>query len=461
MEKYFTGVYCPPMVPKNEHPNRITPRAYHMLKEVGIDHVFGCFEDEAGPEYLKMAMQYSADAGILFYPRLEIFNHFLGITGSHYERYQDFPTYADMPEQEQKALLEQLMDEVAECAKSPSFGGIYMFDEQRHECFPAIGTVQKQFNKVYPHKLFMCNNINYMSVNDFFEFSKEPVAQQLKKDLAPTEENRFRRYEYFIDLFLKQIDTEYISTDVYPFLQIWDEVPTSIHRNLYEIQSFFADIKCKTGRKPLVYIQVGNWEGEQRIVGKPEMALDIGIAAAYDADGFVFFPGCWPNDWLDTPESFAKYGKGALFDVYGEPTRYFDYAKQLLSHFQKIADYIHGAKWLGVDTLGEFEGGFGNVDVSRQMWGSCIYQGGLPENEKHPYEGALPEIITEKQLFISVFQDGMQKYLLLVNNTIVAENRVSLPQNAARQIVQQGVCQDYHGEFIDLEPGESVLVILS
>ncbi len=461
MEKYFVGVYCPPMVPKYEHPNRITPRAYRMLKEVGIDHVFGCFEDEAGPEYLKMAMQYAADAGILFYPRLEIFNHFLGITGSSYERYRDFPTYADMPAQKQEALLKQLMEEIAECSKAPSFGGIFMYDEQRHECFPAIGIVQKQFSKAYPDKLFMCNNINYMSANDFFEFSPEPVDRQLKMDLAPTEENRFKRYEYFIDLYLKQIDTEYISTDVYPFLQIWDKVLTSIHRNLYEIQSFFADIKCKTGRKPLVYIQVGNWEGEQRIVGKPEMALDIGIAAAYDADGFVFFPGCWPNDWLDTPESFAKYGKAALFDVYGEPTQYFCYAKQLISHFQKIADFIHGAKWLGVNTLGEFEGGFGNVDIREQKWGSCIYRGGLPENEKHPYTEELPEISTDKQLFIGVFQDGTQKYLLLVNNSIVAANHVSISAGVAHHIIQQGGCRDYNGETVEMEPGESILVILN
>ncbi len=460
MEKYLVAIYCPPAKPEHGQPNRITRRSYQLLKDVGVDHVFGYYEDKAGPEYLQMALQHAAEVGIAFYPRMEIFDHFCGITGSKMEHYRDYPTYTEMSQEEKEALHKKFLADIAVCADSPAFGGIYMGDERQHECFPGIGAAQKLFQEQYPDKQFMYNNLNYMTDNDFFEFSGEPEDPQLVKALAPLEENRFNRYTYFIDLYLKHVGGEYISTDVYPFCPTWKELPTAIHRNLYEVQSFFADIKCKTGRKPLVHIQVGNWDDAVRNVGKPEMALNFGVAAAYDCDGFVFFPGCWPNDWLVTQEEFAKDGKSALLDVYSEPTRFYGYAKQLVAHFQTIAGYIHGAKWLGVETVGEFEGGFVNTDPDTLKWGSCIYRGGLPVNEKHRYTGSLPKISAEKQLFIGAFQDGRQSYLLLVNNTIVGANRIRLDTASVRQIIQDGVCSDYTGGAVDLEPGESVLAIL-
>ncbi len=461
MEKYFIGIYCPPAVPAGGYPNRVTLRSYQLLKDVGVDHVFGYFEADAGEEYLHKALQYSAETGITYYPRLEIYNHFFGITGSELANYKDFPTYGDMSAQEQQALHKAFLEGIAACADYPSFGGIFMGDERRNECFPGIGVAYKLFQNAYPDKQFLYNNINYMSDDDFFEYCKEPVDERLAVELLPLEENRFKRYEYFIGLYMKEVAAEYISTDVYSFCPTWKELPTAIHRNLYEIQSFFANIKCKTGRKPLVYVQTGNWDDDVRNVGKPEMALTFGISAAYDCDGFVFFPGCWPNDWLETPEGFAKDGKAALLDAHSEPTRYYGYAKQILAHFQKIAGYIHGAQWLGVETIGAFEGGFVNTDPDTLKWGSCIYRGGLPENEKHRYTGALPEISTDKQLFIGAFRDGEQTYLLLVNNTIVGANRIRLDAAYVRQIIQDGVCSDYTGGAVDLEPGESVLAILN
>ncbi len=186
-----------------------------------------------------------------------------------------------------------------------------------------------------------------------------------------------------------------------------------------------------------------------------------GIAAAYDFDGFLFFPGCFPNDWLDTPENEGQNGRTGILDVRGEPTEYYPGIQQVVAHFQAMAQYIHGARWLGVETLGEFDGGFGEVTPQMVEWGHCIYQGGLPENEKHRYSGKLPEIQAEKQLFVGVFENGTQTCLLLVNNSITAQNCIRLPKAAVHQILQEGSCREYAGEVLDLEPGESVLAILA
>ncbi len=460
MDKYFIGLYCAPAVPAPGHPNRVTEGAYRLLKEAGVDHVFGFFEDKAGPEYLQMALEYAGQAGITFYPRLEVFNRFFGITGA---KTKDPLSYYDMAQEDREALDRRFLEEIGQCARYPAFGGIFMGDERGCECFPGIGAAQKLFGEQYPDKGFFYNHLNYFIDDQLFFYCTEPMEGEKKTlsgDLAFNEENRFRRYAHLIDLYRQQVDAPYISTDVYPFNSTWKQIPTSIHRCLYEVQSFFADLKTKTGLKPLTYVQVGNWEDENRFVGKETIALHFGIAAAYDFDGFLFFPGCFPNDWLDTPESFAQDGKTGLLDVRGEPTVYYEGAKQVVAHFQQIARYIHGARWLGVQTVGQFDGGFGAVKPEHVAWGHCIYQGGLPENEQHPFTGALPEMETEHQLFIGVFQDGEQRYLLLVNNSITAENRVRLLGDAAAWCLKEGLRQDYVGQTLDMEPGESILVCL-
>ena len=45
-DRFFTAVYCPPYPPKGKYPNRITEEVYQILKDVGIDHIFGHFEDD-------------------------------------------------------------------------------------------------------------------------------------------------------------------------------------------------------------------------------------------------------------------------------------------------------------------------------------------------------------------------------------------------------------------------------
>ena len=53
---FFTSIYCPPYPPKGEYPDRITNSAYKTLKEIGINNVFGHYEDSYGEEYLKEAL---------------------------------------------------------------------------------------------------------------------------------------------------------------------------------------------------------------------------------------------------------------------------------------------------------------------------------------------------------------------------------------------------------------------
>ena len=52
-DRFFTAVYCPPYPPKGKYPNRITEAVYQILKDVGIDHIFGHFEDNYGRIFIR------------------------------------------------------------------------------------------------------------------------------------------------------------------------------------------------------------------------------------------------------------------------------------------------------------------------------------------------------------------------------------------------------------------------
>lgn len=426
MEKrYFTAIYCPPNPPRGEYPNRITERSFRLLKEAGIDHVFGYYEDRAGNAYLEKALDCSAAAGILFYPRMEVFDRFTGVDDA---LGGDIP-YTRMTESEREKLTEDFIGALAPLAEHEAFGGIFFGDERGCDAFAGIGAAGKIFAREFPRKKFFYNHLNYFLDDGLFFHSAVPVAKekQLSGDLAYCAENRFRRYDEFMKRYFAVADAEYLSTDLYPFALTWKTVPTSVHRGLYESCSLLAKYKAQRGVKCLVYVQVGNWDGNGRKVGRAEMALQMGIAAAYGFDGFVFFPGCFPNDWLGTAEICAKDGQTALLDVGGEPTAYYGYARELNAVFQSYAPFLAGKKHKGVQTAGVFCGGFSERDVEDLPDSECIYRGGLPENEFAPCDGGLPEIDCSSQLFIGVFEDeGGKKTYLFVNNSIVAETSVCI-----------------------------------
>ena len=458
--RYFSAIYCPPNPPRDGYENRITIRSYRLLKEAGIDHVFGYYEDNAGKEYLRTALDCSYTAGIKFYPRMEIFNRFLGIDGAEGK---DNVSFLHMNAEIRSKIEKEFVEGLSEWSEYPAFGGIFFGDERGCETFPGIGAAAELFKKYFPDKEFLYNNLNYFLDDKLFFYSTVPVRQKkiLSGDLAYCVENRFRRYDAFMEKYFANVSVRYLSTDIYPFALTWKEVPASVHRGLYETCSMFAKYKEQRGVKCLIYVQVGNWDCNDRKVGYGEMALQMGIAAAYDFDGFVFFPGCFPNDWLGTQEAHAKDGKTALLDACGEPTEYFDYAKSLLRHFQKCAEYLGGAKWLGVKTIGKFVGGF-DVKVIQDLpdW-ECIYRGDLPENERKEYVQKMPKIRTTSQLFIGVYEKNGSKMYLIVNNSVVTDVRFSIECEKRVSCIQNGEMKSSiaFSNSVSLLAGESVLIM--
>ncbi len=426
-DRFFTAIYCPPYPPKGEYPNRISDRAYRLLRDIGIDNVFGHYEDAYGEEYLKQALLCSERAGITYFPRLKLFQKYLAVSGSDV-----YPgtSYRLLPENEKALLQDEFIGKVKECAKYPSFGGIFFGDESPIGSFEGMAAAKRAFDRNFPGYEFHYNCLNYC-IDDAMLFGGKTAVdyKELDGDLKCASENRFRRYRLLIERYLTEVKPAYLTTDLYPYLTLWQTVPHSVHRGLYELNGLFAEYKKKYAVQTFTYVQTGAWDGGVRKVTKAEMALQMNVAAAYGHEGFVFFPGCFPNDFLYEPSTdAAKNGDCGLLDANCNPTVYAEMAKPLLEKLQKCAPVLLQSQFLGVYAVGQFHGGFIPEEISSLPDADCIFSGTLPDFAI--YGGERPEIETDSQLLVGVFRQksGKPAYFL-VNNSLLtaAEVRIDLP----------------------------------
>ena len=458
-DKFFAAVYCPPYPPKGAYPDRLTKGTYSLLKEIGIDNVFGHFEDGYGENYLHKAMGICDELGLAYFPRLQVFNRYLAITGGY--QVKNGVSYASLSAEERAAVDSEFLKRLEAVSAHDCFGGIYFGDEGSYDAIDAIAVAKGLFKEKYPNKAFHYNNLNYcFSDENLFGGVRTAGYKTLTGELSCAAENRFRRYHYLIDRYVQTVHPEYLTTDFYPFTWCWRTIPTSVHRGLYELNGFIAEQKKKEREmKSFHYMQLGCLETPEtlRVTTRAELALQMNITLAYGHEGFAFFPGVYPNDFLGE----CEYGKGGicgLIDAYGRKTMYADMTKELLSEIQPFAPVLLRSEFLGVTTVGAFHGGFDGVDLSALPDNDCIYTGGTPDFVR--YEGALPKISTDSQIFIGVFrqQNGRNAYYL-VNNSVVSALCAKIELNGSFSLLQaarEDVC-DNEVE-LRLPAGESALI---
>lgn len=460
-KEFFMGIYCPPCPPAGDQPSRITDEVYSYLKKIGIKHVYGLFEDVAGEQYIKESLDLCEKNNMFFYPRLSVFSQFLGE-----KREGDicsYTLYEQLTEVEKDKVKKEFISWLNLLKEHPGCGGILISDERPYESFYGMGVASKLFAEHCPGKEFHYNALNYFGDDQTMFYRDGDFANKeicLEGDLKYNANNRFHRYKLYLDKYLDECETNHLSTDVYPFAPTWEVVPTSIHRSLYETSTILASYK--KNRNLICYhcIQVGDWDMSSRVIDRAETALHMNISAAYQLDGYIFFPGVFPNDWLQD-EYFAgtAHGKTGLLDCTGKPTVHYGYVGRLIEHMQVCAPVLLNAEWLGVVTLGTFKGGF-QVELDKVEWNECIYQGGLPENEEYEYKGELPDIETDSQLFIGVFEKEEDTIYWIVNNSIVANVTFEVKHIGTWSMIMDGKTMSGCGDLTitKLNAGESILL---
>ena len=76
----------------------MTEEVYQILKDVGVGHIFGHFEDSYGWNYVTDALDVCDKLGLTYFPRLRIYEQYLAITGDYHVK--DGVTYASRSDEE-------------------------------------------------------------------------------------------------------------------------------------------------------------------------------------------------------------------------------------------------------------------------------------------------------------------------------------------------------------------------
>lgn len=455
---FFAGIYCPPSLGKSIYPNRITDEVFDLLAKAGIRQIYGYYDDRQGMDALIKLLDLSQKYDILYYPRLTVFDKFLGERG-----HEKYPLFADMTKKQQDDIKQEMIDVLDAICEHPAFGGIFISDERPLEAYEGMAVARQLFKERYPDKEFHYNALNYFGDDKIMFYRNGDNTNrkyELTGELEYNAENRFTRYKVYMDEFLDLCQGERLSTDLYPFAPTWKNVLTSIHRGGYETNYIMANYKRERQIPCYLCIQVGDWD-KGRYIGRPETALHMNLTMAYQLDGFIFFPGVYPNDWIGDPVMEGnEEGVNSLLDASGKPTEHYGYVQRLLEHAQACADTILRSNWKGVYTIGEFEGGFGDVNLDEVEWNECIYRGGLPEGEIFEYHGDKPELEVCSQLFVSVFENPTDDIYLITNNTIVTDTSFVMKTDKAWKMTMDGKYIEGCGNIkvTKLCAGESVMI---
>lgn len=457
-KEFFAGIYCPPSLGKGGHDSRITKEVFDLLAKAGIKQIYGYYDDRQGKGALNQLLDLSEEYGMTYYPRLEVFDKFLGERG-----HEKYPLFADMSYEQQEEIKQEFIDILDSIKDHKAFGGIFISDERPLEAYEGMAVARKLFAERYPDKEFHYNALNYFGDDKIMFYRNGDNGNRkynLTGTLAYNADNRFSRYKLYMDEFLDMCDGERLSTDLYPFAPTWKNVLTSIHRGGYETNYIMAQYRQERNIPCYLCIQVGDWD-KGRYIGRPETALHMNLTAAYQLDGYIFFPGVYPNDWIGDPvmEGNEK-GVNSLLDADGKPTEHYGYVQRLLEHAQACADTLLCSEWKGVYTIGEFAGGFGDVELENEEWNECIYRGGLPEGEIFEYQGEKPEIVTESQLFVSVLENDESDVYFITNNSIVTATSFKIKTDNRWKMTLDGKCVEGKGSIriTELNAGESVMI---
>lgn len=462
MGKFIQAIYCAPTGPDKERnlPDRVTDEVFSALAEAGINRIIGNVYDGREETRQKTA-EYCEKYHMKYFPSPSTAEEYARVVSEK----QGEKAFSELTDEEKQALDVRFVAEVKELSKYPAFGGIFLQDEAGYLSFEGIARAKKVFDKHFGEYEFHNNFYSYC-INDVIFWGgmsgKVPknVPFALDGDLKIVFENRFNYYDKLVEGLLSKAPFEYLSQDKYPFENIWPQIPTAVHVALFELNAYFNKKKKKYGSKFYNYMQVGEWiDNDVRQMNFAEMALQMHVTAAYGSDGFAYFTGCFPWDFLGVPNTErAKNGGSALIDINGKKTKFCDWLIELNRFFAQIEEDILSCEHLGVTSYGTYKNGFTMEELQDVPDSECIYTGGLSDELR--YESEI-EVESNNEVLVSTFEREGKKRFYLVNLSTFydSEIKINLPDGCYEMVgANQRVDVDTHIE-LSLEAGCGVYIV--
>ena len=463
MEKLIRGIFCPPTgsYPQYKCPNRLTDEVFSSLKGVGINRLFG-FGFDSRPETIKKTLELCEKYDIGYYPSLPSAGEYISL-GSDGHR-----SFAQLSDKEKEELDHRFIKEVRGFLNFPAFKGIFFSDEAGYLSLDGLAHAKKVFAREFPNLEFFFNFYSY-SINDAIfwggmELSRHPElpykpAFPLKGDVAIKFENRFRYYDVLVEKLLSQTSFEFVSQDKYPFEPFWESVPTSVHVALFELNAYFAEKKKKYHFSYFNYLQAGQWAvgSVRKKLTKGEMWLQANVTLGYGHQGFSYFPGCYPIDFvLDPAMNGKQYGEAGLIDINGKHGEIYPHIVELESFYKRIEKDLLQSEFLGVEARGEYQNGFDKEKIKTLPDNECIFIGKLPSFCK--YKDPFIKTTSSNEIMISSFSLNKKRGYFITNLSSVYENEVDVVLEEGNYLLVQGETKEETGNHFHLVllPGEAV-----
>lgn len=388
-------------------PEMINDKYYTMIQECGVNViVYSPTDYEYTPEYILQMLEFGDKYGI---------GHFVTDTKVH----------------SGVLSLSETAERINNYANYASFCGVHVVDEPYLEGIIGDGT---------------------KDMNDY-----APVFEQLKglgihagSNLLPSWVFYSNEdFEKYVDTFITNCDTPYLSFDYYVF-----DKERSIAEYFYNL-SVYREAAQKADIPLWVFIQAGSqWNDANgrfdsetpHYPNKKQFDWNINTALAYGAKGIQYFPLIQPY-WFAWAESTEfDFQRNGLIGAWGNKTQWFYYAKDMKAHIAAIDEVLMNSVNKGVLASGE-------TAQRETAMSECILEGTAWRE--------LADISGEALVGCFNYQGKTALYVVNYDTEYAQNIKLTFQDEYQFSVIQNANKAYYSGSQIELpmQAGEGVLIV--
>ncbi len=279
------GAWCAPWsVGDTDHQ---TQEQYALVKESGLNTVYGLYEDAASSlTNVKKALQLAQDNDLVYLTR----DTRVGALSDDADAFKK---------------------EIGELASYSSYGGALVTDEPGQAKFSGLVSGRKAFRQYYSKYLYYSNLFPNYATSD-------QLSGTTGKEIT---------YEEYIRSYLETVQPQILSFDYYGMKTNSPEVSDGYYEQLYVCSKLASEYKVPFWP----FIQGCSFSGGTRIPGRTDILWQIGSNLVYGAKGIQYF--CYME-----PYETSGWG-GNFVDRFGKKTALFPYfqeANKIIANMDEI-----------------------------------------------------------------------------------------------------------------------------
>ena len=288
---------------KNNNPSFINDTQYKMLKESGINLIYGLYETATDnmPDVQK-SLDLCQKYGIKYLVR---------------------DSNTNDPDEE------MMRTALSKYAKHPAFAGIKVQDEPGANSFERFGEMHPIYRNLLPNKYFYINLLPSYA-----------TASQLQYGAATTQTGGTMTFSEYLSQYIDEVKPRFLSYDYYPITGKAGTVENGYFNEL----STFRTLGLKHNIPYWVFIQATSYNSNTRRPNEAEILWQVNTALSYGAKGIQYF--CYFTPLED------DIFKGSFIDKYGKKTEIYAYGQKANKQIAAVDDVLMNSVSKGVIVSG-------------------------------------------------------------------------------------------------------------